>query len=57
MGADTVVTPSFDPHCINGDVTDGCEPISAEKLRDYAKGPTETAQIANVLLNYERTGQ
>ena len=60
VGADTVVTPRFDPHCINGDVTDGCEPvavISAEKLRDYAEGPAETAKIANVLLNDERTGQ
>ena len=60
VGADTIVAPSFDPHCINGDVTDGCEPvavISAEKLRDYTEGPTDTARIANVLLNDERTGQ
>ena len=60
VGADTIVTPSYDPHCINGEVTDGCEPvavISAEKLQDYTEGPAETARIANVLLNDERTGQ
>ena len=60
VGPNTVVTPSYDPHCINGDVTDGCEPvdvISAEKLRDYTEGPAETARIANVLLNDARTGQ
>ena len=60
VGTDTIVTPSYDPHCINGDVTDGCEPvavISAEKLQDYTEGPLETARIANVLLNDERTGQ
>ena len=60
VGPDTVVTPSYDPHCVNGDVTDGCEPvdvISAEKLRDYTEGPAETARIANVLLNDARTGQ
>ena len=60
VGPDTVVTPSYDPHCVNRDVTDGCEPvdvISAEKLRDYTEGPAETARIANVLLNDARTGQ
>jgi hypothetical protein len=60
VGADTIVTPSYDPHCINGEVTDGCKPvavISAEKLQDYTEGPAETARIANVLLNDERTGQ
>jgi len=60
VGADTVVTPSYDPHCANGDVSDGCEPaavISAEKLRDYTEGPAETAKIAKVLLKDERTGQ
>ena len=54
------VTPNYDPHCTNGDVTDGCEPvavISAEKLRDYDDGPAETTAIANVLLNDDRTGQ
>jgi len=57
---DAEVTPSYDPHCENGDVTDGCEPvavISAEKLRDYTEGPAETAVIANVLKNDDRTGQ
>lgn len=60
VGADTVVTPSYDPHCTNGDVTSGCAPvavISAEKLRDYTDGPAETETIANVLLNDDRTGQ
>jgi len=60
VGPDTVVTPSYDPHCVNGDVTDGCEPvavISAEKLRDYTQGPAETARIANALLSDNRTGQ
>ena len=53
VGHDTIVTPSYEPHCINGDVTDGCEPadvISAKKLWDYdTQGPAETARIANVL--------
>ncbi|KAL7546017.1 hypothetical protein ACHAWF_009364 [Thalassiosira exigua] len=60
VGNDTVVTPSYDPHCTNGDVSGGCQPvavISAEKLRDYAEGPAETTKIANVLLNDARTGQ
>jgi len=59
VGADTVVTPSYDPHCTYGDLAN-CEPvavISAEKLRDYTEGPAETAAIANVLHNDERTGQ
>ena len=54
VGPDTVVTPSYDPHCTNGDVSGGCEPvavISAEKLLDYTEGPAETAAIANVLKN------
>ena len=54
------VTPNYDPHCEGSKVTDGCEPvavISAEKLRDYTEGPPETAKIANVLLNDDRTGQ
>jgi len=57
---DDEVTPSYDPHCNNGDVTDGCEPIaviSAEKLRDYDEGPAETARIANVLLKDSRMGK
>jgi len=61
VGIDTVVTPSYDPHCTNnGDVTDGCKPvaiISAEKLIDRTEGPVETAIIANVLHNDDRTGQ
>lgn len=59
VGAGTV-TPSYDPHCENGEVTNGCEPvavISAEKLRDYSAGPAETAAIANVLHNDQRMGQ
>jgi hypothetical protein len=54
VGADTVVSPTYDPHCENGDVSGGCEPvavISAEKLLDYTAGPAETAKIANVLKN------
>lgn len=57
---DREVTPSYDPHCSNGDVTDGCAPkavISAEKLRDYTEGPLETAKIANTLHNDARMGQ
>jgi len=60
VGADTVVTPSYDPHCTNDDVSGGCEPvavISAEKLRDHSEGPAETTKIANVLMNDARTGQ
>ena len=41
------------PHCTNGPISGGCKPvavISVEKLRDYTKGPGETAQIAKVLL-------
>jgi len=57
---DQVVTPSYDPHCTNGDVSRGCKPIaviSAEKLRDYDEGPAETAAIANILKNDNRIGQ
>jgi hypothetical protein len=53
VGPDTVVTPSYDPHC-ESDVSGGCAPVavlSAEKLRDYTDGPTETTKIANVLMN------
>lgn len=60
VGKDTVVTPTYDPHCgTDGQVSGGCEPvavISAEKLRDYTEGPEETARIANALHNDERTG-
>jgi len=54
VGADTVVTPNYDSHCGNGEISGGCQPvavISAEKLRDYDEGPTETEAIAKVLLN------
>jgi hypothetical protein len=54
VGTNTVVTPSYDPHCTNGDVSGGCLPvavISAEKLLDHSEGPAETARIANALLN------
>lgn len=56
VGPDTVVTPSYDPHC-QGDISGGCQPIaiiSAEKLRDPLEGPTETTTIANVLMNNEK---
>jgi hypothetical protein len=60
VGANTVVTPSYDPHCANGDVSGGCEPVavlSAEKLIDPTVGPAETTKIANILKNDSRTGQ
>mmetsp|Transcript_11485 Transcript_11485/g.26243 ORF Transcript_11485/g.26243 Transcript_11485/m.26243 type:complete len:539 (+) Transcript_11485:74-1690(+) len=56
---DQVVSPSYDPHCVN-DVSGGCVPvsvISADKLRDYDEGPAETAKVASVLKNDDRTGQ
>ena len=54
VGPDTIVEPSYDPHCGNGEISGGCQPvavISAEKLRDYTDGPHETTKIGNVLLN------
>ena len=57
VGRNTRVTPTYDPHCADGDVTQGCQPvavISAEVLRDYTEGPSETAKIANVLNTDER---
>lgn len=60
VGVDTVVTPRYDPHCTNGDVSGGCEPVavvSAEKLLDATAGPSETAAIADALMNDSRTGQ
>jgi hypothetical protein len=54
VGADTIITPSYDPHCTNDEVTAGCQPvavISAEKLLDYHEGPAETERIAQVLMN------
>jgi len=55
----TVVTPTYDPHCENGDITDGCEPvevISADRLRDYTKGAAETTKIATALMSNDKTG-
>ncbi|KAL7488015.1 hypothetical protein ACHAW6_013617 [Cyclotella cf. meneghiniana] len=52
VGPDTIVTPSYDPHCENGDISGGCQPVlvvSAEKLRDYTEGPSETELIANLM--------
>lgn len=52
---DKVVTPSYDPHCIN-DMSSGCHPIaiiSAEHLVEHETGPGETRKIANVLLKSE----
>lgn len=60
VGNGTVVTPSYDPHCANDEISGGCTPvavISAEYLRDYSKGPAETAAIANVLLKDDRMGK
>ena len=56
----TVITPSYDPHCVNMDITEGCQPvevISADRLRNYTEGAAETAKIANVLMNNAKTGQ
>ena len=50
----------YDPHCTNGHVSGGCEPVailSADKLFDATTGPLETARIANVLKRDARTGQ
>ena len=50
----------YDPHCTNGDISAGCEPVeilSADKLFDATTGPLETARIANVLMRDARTGQ
>merc|ERR1711966_174466 len=49
----TVITPSYDPHCVNMDITEGCQPvevISADRLRNYTEGAAETAKNANVLV-------
>lgn len=57
VGADTVVDDAYDPNCAT--ITEGCEPvavISAENLRDYSRGPAETALIANVLKRDSRIG-
>lgn len=50
VGPDTVVEPSYDPHCANGDISGGCRPVlvvSAEKLRDYTDGPKEVRVFLN----------
>lgn len=55
VGADTVVTPTYDPHCQM--VTNGCKPVavfSTEKLLSYSEGPAETASIANILVGHEK---
>ncbi len=47
----TIVTPSYDPHCVN-DVSEGCHPvqvISAERLVESDTGPIEGRKIATVL--------
>ena len=51
--SDVVVTPTYDPHCANGEISNGCEPvevISADKLIDYDQGKAETTKIATALL-------
>lgn len=56
---DKVVTPTYDPHCIN-DVSGGCEPIrivSAERLVKPEIGPAETHKIAEVLMNNPKMSQ
>ena len=53
VGNDTVVTPSYDPHCVN-DVSGGCHPIqiiSAERLVETTTGPEEGVKIARSLRN------
>ena len=56
----TEVSPTYDPHCANGEITSGCEPvaiISADKLRNAAQGKYETDAIATALRNDDRTGK
>ena len=51
VGNDTIVTPSYDPHCLN-DISGGCEPveiISAERLVKPDTGPAEGLKIARLL--------
>ena len=51
VGPDTVVTPSYDPHCIT-DMPGGCEPvliISGERLVDHTTGPAEGLKLANII--------
>ena len=50
---DQVVTPTYDPHCLN-DVSGGCHPvqiISAERLVKPDTGPAEGRKIATTLKN------
>ena len=57
--ADGSILPTYDTNYANGWITEGCEAkavFSAEKLRDYTKGPAETAAIANILLTDNRMG-
>ncbi|KAL7536409.1 hypothetical protein ACHAXR_012070, partial [Thalassiosira sp. AJA248-18] len=47
------VTPTYDPHCKNGDISNGCEPIeviAADRLLDPTRGPDEAAKLATTLL-------
>lgn len=56
---DQVVTPTYDPHCVN-DVSGSCQPIrifSAERLVETDTGPAETYKIAEVLMNNPKTAQ
>ena len=51
VGPDTVVTPSYDPHCIHHMGT-SCKPvavISAEKLVDHKTGRAESRKLAEIL--------
>ena len=60
VGPDAVVTPSYDPHCEQGDISGGCRPvavISAERLMTTNRGPSETIKIANVLTNNQKMSQ
>ncbi len=53
VGPDTIVEPSYDPHCVN-DVSGGCEPIeiiSTERLVELSTGKAEGRKIAQVLRN------
>merc|ERR550539_36457 len=53
VGNNTVVSPSYDPHCLN-DISGGCEPIeiiSAERLVEVSTGPVEGRKIARALQN------
>lgn len=55
----TFVIPSYDPHCENGEITEGCAPmavISADRLRDYQAGAAETTKIATALMSNNKTG-